>query len=163
VSDFRTLTLADALAVAGAMREWDRRCVRAMLGDDDAESFAVNRWQTDGPAWVLDQDGAPVLVCGLSWQNSWTAAFWLIATDHVAGQSWRKLIRGTRTVIANVTDPAHEHYRHRVEAYTLGGWTAAEALVERLGFTRESVRRGSGAGGEDLHCWVIVGQPKERQ
>jgi hypothetical protein len=157
VSTFTTLTLAEALAVVGGMREWDRRAVRALLGDIEDEAFAVTRWSSEGPAWTANQGGAPVAIGGLQLVNAWTGVFWFLATDRIAGQTWGKLLRHTRTVISNASNPAHEHYRHRIEAYTLGGWGGAERLVERLGFMHEGVKRGAGSGGEDISTWAITG------
>jgi len=160
---FQDLTLADALTVVDGMRQWDRRVVAAMLGDVGDEAFAVSRWQTDGPAWAVHQDGRPVALGGVSFQNDWAAVCWLIATDEITPQTWRKLARHARKVLANATSPAHEHYRHRVEAYTLGGWDAAAKFAQRFGFAHEGVRRGAGSGGEDLHMWAIVGPVKEKK
>jgi hypothetical protein len=160
VSTFTALTLAESLEVVRGMREWDRRAVRALLGDIGEEDFAASRWSTDGPAWTAHQAGEKVAIGGLQFVNAWIGVFWFLATDRIAGQTWGKLLRHTRTVIANASNPAHEHYRHRIEAYTLGGWGGAERLVERLGFVREGVRRGAGSGGEDINTWAITGPAK---
>lgn len=160
MTELRTMTLADAMVVTAGMRDWDRRAVRALMGEISDEAFAVSRWQQDGPAWALYQNGTPVAVGGLAFMSAWSAVFWLLCTPQMTGQSWRKLLRQTRTVIVNVTSPAHEHYRHRVEAHTLGGWGGADALVERLGFRLEGCRRKAGSGGEDFHVWAIAGQVK---
>jgi hypothetical protein len=160
MSGFRTLTLADCLAVVGAMRDRDRECVRALRGPISDDDFAMDRVQAYGPAWSLQQDGRAVAVGGISFQNSWACTFWMFATDEMTRESWRKLIRHTRTVLGNATNPAHEHYRHRVEAYTLDGWQGAADLAARFGFVHEGVRKGFGSGGEDMNVWAIVGPVK---
>lgn len=159
-SAFHDLSLADALAVARVMRDRDRQCIKALMGDLSDESFAVNRWQSPGPAWSLHQAGGPVAVGGVTLQNAWSCVFWMFATGRISSHSWRKLIRHTRTVLGNVTNPRTVHYRHRVEAYTLSGWTEAAALAERFGFKHEGTRRGFGSGGEDMEVWAIVGPAK---
>lgn len=157
MNTFTELTLAESIEVVQSMRELDRRAVRALLGYIGEEEFAASRWSTDGPAWTVNQGGTPVAIGGLQFVNAWTGVFWFLATNRIAGQTWGKLLRHTRTVIANASNPAHEHYRHRIEAYTLDGWGGAERLVERLGFVHEGARRGAGSGGEDINTWVITG------
>jgi hypothetical protein len=154
---FKTLTLADALSVVSRMRERDRQCVRAAMGQASDEAVAVGRWQTDGPAWSLWDERGPQAIGGLSFQNGWSAVFWLFATDDMRGNSWRKLIRHTRTVIANVTAPAHG--RHRIEAHVLSEWSEAREFARRLGFELEGVRRAAGAGGEDIEIWTPRSSP----
>ncbi len=156
----RDLSLSDCLFVASRMREADRQCVLALMGPVSDDEFAISRVQSYGPAWSMAQGGQPVAVGGVTLQNPWSCVFWMFATDAINGESWRKLIRHTRTVLANVTNPCHEHYRHRVEAYTLGGWDGAEGLAERFGFRHEATRRGFGSGGEDMNVWAIVGPVK---
>lgn len=159
---FRTLSLADALAVCSDMRARDWQCVRAICGDLSAEDFAANRWHTDGPAWTFLQDGKPAAIGGLSFSTGWSAVFWMVATPALAHQSWRNLLRHARTVLANVCNPDHPHYRHRVEAHTLAGWKEADAFAERLGLRLEGRRFAVGCGGEDVNVWVRIGAPKEK-
>ena len=154
---FRTLSLPDALMVVTSMRDQDRVCFRAVMGDIGDELIAVNRWQTDGPAWTLLQDGVPAAICGVSFANSWLAALWLVGTPGLTGQSWRKLIRHARTVLRNLSDPRHPEYRHRIESHVLSTWPQASRLVEVLGFRLESTRIAAGRGGEDLQTWAMTG------
>lgn len=151
-----TLTLADTLAVVARMRDLDRRCVAAAMGEVSDEVFAANRWQTEGPAWSLWDDRGPQAVFGLTLVNGWTAVAWLVATDQMRRDSWRKLIRHSRTVLANVTDRANPNFRHRVEAHVLCEWTRASAFAQHLGLEREGTRRAAGAGGEDIEIWTKV-------
>lgn len=152
------MTMADALHVVQRMREQDRCCVRAMLGDIEDEAFAVNRWQTNGPAFtVCDDSGAPVLVGGLTLHSEWFAVAWLLAVPGIGAQTWRKVVRLGRTVLMNATDPQHPQYRHRIEAHVLAGWAEAERFAPRFGFRPEGVRRAAGSGGEDFQTWAIVG------
>ena len=144
----RQLTLADALIVASQMREEDRKCVRAVMGDVSDEIFAVNRWSTEGPAWVLDQDG-PVAMFGLSSSSPWMYTAWLVASPRCARQSWKKLIRFARIVRGNV--PAH-----RVEALVLSGWVEAARFAHSMGFVHEGTRRKAGRDGQDIEVWGYV-------
>lgn len=156
----RTLTLDDALHVVRRMREADRRCVRAVLGDIEDEAFAVGRWQTTGPAWTVLQDGEPVAIGGLTLHTAWLAVPWLVATPDLRRETWRKLIRQGRTVLANASDPRHPQYRHRIEAHVLAEWPEAEAFAPRFGFVLEGTRRSAGRGGEDIQMWAITGPVK---
>lgn len=150
------LGLDDALHVVRGMRAQDRAGIEALLGDIDDEVFAVNRWQTDGPAWCLRQDGEPVAIFGLQLPNDWTATAWLLCTPALGALSWRKLIRHSRTVAANLMDPAHQAFRHRVEAHVMAAWPEAAAFAERLGFQLEGTRRAAGRQGEDVQLWAMV-------
>lgn len=152
------MTLADALQVVQRMRPEDRHCVRAMLGDIEDEAFAVNRWQTNGPAWaVCDESGAPVVIGGLTLHTDWLAVAWLLAVPGLSPQTWRKVVRLGRTVLGNAADPAHPQYRHRIEAHVLACWPEAARFAPRFGFQLEGARRGAGAGGEDIQMWAITG------
>jgi hypothetical protein len=152
----RELTLADALYVVRHMRQRDRDGFRAALGEQSDDELAVGRFQAYGPAWALDVDGVPAAIGGLHLVNGWTAVMWLVVSEGVAPESWRKLMRHTRTVIANALDSANEHGRRRIEAYVMGNWPEAQKLVQRLGFSHEGTRRGAGSGGEDLQMWALL-------
>lgn len=157
----RDLTLDDALHVVRSMRDVDRLCVRALTGGITDESFAMDRFNSAGPAWsVLGADGAPVACTGLSFQTQWCGVVWLLATPGIGRHSWATVMRLARTVLGNVLDPANVHYRHRVEAHTLAGWSGAAGLAKRLGFVHEGTRRAAGAGGEDMHVWAMTGPAK---
>lgn len=158
----RSLTLAGALMVTLDMRPMDAACVRAITGNDPGEWFAVERFQSHGVALELLQDGEPVAMAGLSLPNDWTGVLWLVARPALRLQSWRKLVRSARTVLARAGDPTHPEYRHRIEAHVLAAWPEAQRFVQALGFELEHVRRGAGSRGEDLQVWVRLGPPKER-
>lgn len=156
---FETLTLAHALHVIDRMRPMDRACAVAVLGLDwDREAFAVNRWQTDGPAWTMvGEGGEPLAVGGLSFSNAWTGVLWLICSDHLQGpQTWRKLLRHMGKVMRSALDPANPYARRRIEAHVLASWPEAQSLVRHLGMTLEGTRRGAGCGGEDLQIWATL-------
>lgn len=157
----RDLTLADALCVASQMRDEDRACVRAIRGGFDDEAFAVDRWNTSGPAWTLLEDGQPAAIGGLSFSTPWIGVLWLVARPNLRRESWRKLIRKARTVIAIAGDPACEHYRHRIEAHVLLGWDGAQRFADRLGLQLEGTRVAVGSAGESINVWVRLGPPKE--
>ena len=149
------LTLEDALMVCASMRERDRRCVRAALGEVSYDVFAVNRWQTDGPAWSLHQDGAPVAIFGLSFQNDWVATAWLVATPQCSLNSWGKLLRFAKTVRNQAMGPGPFH-KGRIEAQVLVGWSDASRFAGCLGFVLEGIKRRAGSGGEDFEIWAVT-------
>jgi hypothetical protein len=157
----RELRLEDALHVTRSMRDIDRVCIQALTGGITDESFAMDRFNSDGPAWtVLGSDGRPVACTGLTFQTAWTGVVWLLATPGIGVHSWANVMRLARRVLRNATDPANSHYRHRVEAHTLAGWAGAADLAKRLGFVHEGTRRAAGAGGEDMHVWAMYGPAK---
>lgn len=156
----RDLTLADALAVCADMRDEDAQCVRAVCGRESGEWFAVDRWQTAGPAWTLVQDGQPWAIGGLSLPNGWTGVLWMVARPGLSAQSWRKALRATRTVIGRALADDNPMRRHRIEAHVLRGWSGASRFAQHLGLELEAVRRNAGARGESVEVWVVLGDPK---
>lgn len=151
----REMTLQDALIVCADMRPEDRDCVRAMCGCEPGEWFAVDRWKTDGPAWVLEQDGQPWCIGGLSFSNAWSGVLWLVARPGMRAQTWRKVMRAARMVL-EVMDPAHPLHRHRVEALVLESWQGAQALADRLGLVLEGTRRAMGSNRESVQMRAAV-------
>ena len=154
------LSLPGALIVCADLRPLDAACVRAVCGREPGEWFAVDRWSTHGVALELLQDGSPWAIGGLSMPNAWSAVLWMVARPGMTGQSWRKLIRQVRTLVAHACNPAHPEYRHRVEAHVLDGWAEAAEFVRRLGFELEHTRRQAGRGGESVQVWVRLGPVK---
>lgn len=155
------LTLAGALVVTHDMRPQDAACVRAIAGSEPGDWFALERFQTHGVALELVQDGQPMAMAGLSMPNTWTGVLWMVARPGLRLQSWRKLVRTARKVLARAGDPANPEYRHRIEAHVLAQWPEAQRFVQALGFELEHVRRAAGSRGEDLQVWVRVGPAKE--
>lgn len=150
---FQQLTLADALVVASGMRPDDRACLEAVTGVCDAEAFALNRWQTDGAAWAMYEDGRPVAMFGLSRVNPWTLNAWLIGTPALSLQSWKKLLRFCRTVRGNALQTTR-----RIECMVLSTWPRAARFAESLGFELEGVKRGAGREGQDVLLYAITGK-----
>lgn len=151
----KRLTLEDALYVCANMRERDQQCIQALLGEVSYDIFAVNRWQTGGPAWCLEQDGIPTVIFGLSFHNDWLAVAWMVATPGCSRQSFKKLMRFARTVRANVMAPG-PHQKRRIEAHVLSGWDEASRFAEHLGFVHEGIRRKAGKDGQDLEMWAVT-------
>lgn len=159
----RELSLADALRVAQNMRELDRRGVAAILADISAEDFAISRWKTYGPAWAMAEDDGDALVMGgVNFTNDWAGTMWLVAIEGLRPESWRKLLRFTRTVISNALDPKNIAARHRIEAHVMADWPGAQRLVKRLGFTYEGTLRQAGKNGESVQVWSIVRERSEQ-
>jgi hypothetical protein len=153
----RTLTLDDALFVVRRMRVEDRRCLQAVLPDATDDSFAIDRFNTDGPAWTMcNADCVPVAIAGIAFQTRWSGTIWMVATDGIDRYSFGKLIRLARTVLGQITDPSHPAYKQRIEANVLAGWTGASRFIRHLGFEYEGTRRSAGVGGEDIEMWSIV-------
>jgi len=147
---FRQLTLADALMVSAGMRAEDRECLEVVLGACDVEGFAVNRWQSDGAAWSMEQGDRPVAIFGLSRVNPWTLNAWLIGTPALSVQSWKKLLRFSRTVRGNALQTTR-----RIECMVLSTWPRAARFAESLGFELEGVKRGAGRDGQDVLLYAI--------
>lgn len=150
------LTLSDALYVVGSMREDDRRALRAVVGPVNDDVAAANRWQTEGPAWTLLDDNVPVAICGLSLHTKWSAIAWLICTPRMTGESWRKLMRHARTVLANMAAGGLQ----RIEAHVMADWPGAIRFAQQLGGVLEGTRRKAGRHGEDIQMWAIVKESK---
>lgn len=146
--ELRTLTLADALHVAQNMRQADRDCLSTAANITEPESYAVNRWQTDGPAWTL-VDGEPVAIGGIAMATPWIGVAWMASTDRMSPASWKKLVRHTRTVLSNAARTIP-----RIEAYVLGTWPHAEKFARRCGFVLEGVRHRAGREGQDVLTFV---------
>jgi hypothetical protein len=159
---FRTLTLGDALHVVQRMRLEDRHCIRQLVGELTDEAFAINRFQTDGPAWSVWQDGKPVLVGGLQFATPWIGIAWLVATPACSLQTWRKVLRFARTVAGNATNPANPHFKQRIEAHVMQEWTAAVSFARHAGLQLEGTRRAAGRGGEDVQVWGLVARKETR-
>lgn len=156
----RDLTMADALIVCSDMRPEDAACVRAIMGEEPGDWYAVDRFQTPGPAWALVQDGQPWAIGGLTTRR-WCGLLWMVARPGLSGQSWRKVLRLARNILAVATDPASPQYLHRVEAHVLGGWVGAERFADRIGgLMFEGTRRAAGSRGEDVHVWAWTGPAK---
>lgn len=147
---FHTLTLDAALHVCRNARQQDWACIRAMLGDVSPEVFAVNRYQTDGAAWWLEQDGTAVAILGVQRQHERAGCAWLVCTDRM--RSFKKLLRFSRTVAANAMGSGWL----RIEAHTLVGWAEAERYALKCGMQFEGLRRCCGVSGESFKTFSMV-------
>lgn len=157
------LTLADTLSVVRRMRPRDRECVRELLGEVTDEDFAIDRFRSYGPAWTLkDEHGTAWAVGGLSLVSGWTGILWLVVAEGMQLQSWRKLVRHTRTIILNALDPANELGRHRVEAHILSSWPEAQAFIQQVGMVCEGTRYAAGSSGADIQVWAMLSRNIQR-
>jgi len=130
-----------------------------MRGDLNPDAFAVDRWQSADAGWTFLDDAGPLFIGGLTFSTAWSGTLWLIGHERVDAlndQSWRKLVRQTRTVVSNALDPANPHARRRIDAHVMSGWPAARRLVQHLGFEHEGTCRHAGSGGEDFEIWARV-------
>ncbi len=150
---FRQLTLPDALVVTSGMRVEDRECLVAVVGACDSDLLAINRWQTPGAAWALYEEGRPIAILGLSEVNAWTLNAWLLATPRMSHQSWKKLLRFSRTVRGNALKTTR-----RIECMVLSTWPRAIRFAESLGFELEGVKRSAGKDGQDVLLYAILGK-----
>ena len=150
----RDMTLADALIVCAGMRQEDAACMRAVRNEEPGDWCAVDRWQSHGPAWALYQDGEPWAIGGLTLLTGWSAVMWFIAREGMREQSWRHVLRQTRTVIERASAHDNPERRHRIEAHVLHGWAGATKLVRHLGFRFEGIRHQAGANGESFEVWA---------
>lgn len=150
--ELRTLTLADALHVASRLRQADFDCLQSATSLVTAESFALNRWQTDGAAWTL-VDGEPVAIGGLAMAVPWIGVAWMASTDAMTPASWKKLVRHSRTVFANAAKTIP-----RIEAYVIDSWPEAMKYAQCCGFVLEGVRHRAGREGQDILTFVYQGK-----
>ena len=98
---FETLTLDAALYIVRNMRPENRESMMQGLPDMSPETFAINRWQTDGAAWALFQDGVPVAMGGIAMALPWLGVAWFVVASGINRNSWKKLLRFSRRVFAN--------------------------------------------------------------
>lgn len=145
-----SLTLGAAQYICQRMRALDAQVMRAMMGDLKPDTFAINRYQSNGAAWFLEQDGEPVAMFGLEQLNDRCVVAWLCCTDSM--RSFKKLIRFSRTV----ADNAAEAGIARIEAHVMEGWGEAEGFAQRLGMELEGTRRMCGTAGESFHIFARV-------
>lgn len=148
---FETLSLSAAVHIVKNMRAQDRDCILVMTEGHTDESFAVNRWQTDGAAWHFLQDGIPVAMGGICQINPWTGVAWMVSTDGVSSESWKKLIRFSRKVFNNARKTIP-----RIEAHVLQGWEQAERYAPKMGFTYEGTRFKAARDGRNVLVFAIT-------
>lgn len=151
---FRTLTLADALAVTERMRQVDADCLHAVSEVTSPELYALAHWQHEGAAWTLLDGETPVAIGGVKLPVPWIGVVWMVCTDGMTPASWKKLIRHGRKVLGNASKQAA---LRRVECYVLSTWPEAREFAERFGFELESVRHGAGRDGQDVLTYVYRG------
>lgn len=149
---FETLTLAAALHVCQNMRTEDRDCLAAIMGDTTPETFAINRWQTNGAAWAYYQDGVPVVIAGISQAVPWLGTAWMVVADGVTNDSWKKIIRFSRNVFRNASKKLQ-----RIDAYAIATWPDACKYPKCFGFTQVNVREKAGRDGQDVLEFAIIG------
>lgn len=152
----RDLTLLDACIVCSDMRAEDVACVRAATGREPGEWFAVDRWQSNGPAWTWLQDGMPWAIGGLTLVNDWAGVAWFVARPGLRRSSWIAVVRAMHRVLRASTATDNPQRRRRIEAHVLHGWVGASALARHMGLQFEGLRLGAGARGESFEMWGLV-------
>lgn len=152
---FEKLSLEAALHICNHMRRSDRECLESMIGDIAVNSFAINRWQTTGAAWAFYQDGVPVLMGGIAESVPWMGMAWMVSADGVSADSWKKVIRFSRTVFTN----AALHYS-RIDAQVISTWPQAKKYAAKVGFKQMNIREKAGREGQDVLEFGIIGASK---
>lgn len=151
---FRTLTLADAVAVTTRMRRADADCLRAVSEITDPQQYAIHHFQAEGAAWTLLDGDEPVAIGGVRLPVPWTGVLWLVATDRMRPSTWKKILRHTRIVLNNASKQLR-----RVECHVLGTWPEAIRFAQQLGFELEGVQRSAGRDGQDILTYVFQEKP----
>ncbi|MBF8177247.1 hypothetical protein [Herminiimonas contaminans] len=149
---FDTLSLEASLHICKNMRATDLACLQAVMGDISVESFAIDRYQTHGAAWAFYQDGVPVVMAGITSSVPWLGVAWMVSTDAVSADSWKKIIRFSRNVFRN----ASRKYQ-RIDAYVLETWPQAKRYAEKVGFKQVNVRERVGREGQNVLDFAIIG------
>lgn len=152
---FAALTLESSLHVCKNMRALDLNCLQTVMGDISIEAFAIDRWRTDGAAWAFYQDGVPVVIAGISSSVPWLGVAWMVSTDNVTAQSWKKIIRFSRNVFRN----AIQRYQ-RIDAFVLETWPDAKKYAEKVGFKQVNVRERVGREGQSVLDFAIIRSDK---
>lgn len=148
----QTLSLDAAIAIVRNLRAEDLQCFEATMPVFNADLYAINRWQSDGAAWHLLQDGRPVVMGGITMVTPWIGLAWMVVAKGVTQASWKRLLRFSRTVFKN----ARQTFP-RIEAHVLGGWTQAGRYASTLGFVLEGTRRRVGRDGQDVLTFAMIG------
>lgn len=150
---FETLTLDAAIYIARNMRPENRDSMLQGLPDMSPEAFAINRWQTDGAAWALFQDGTPVAMGGIAMTLPWLGVAWFVVAEGITRDSWKKMLRFSRTVFANARKTIP-----RIEAQCVDGWAMAEKYAKSVGFQYEFTRERAARDGRGIKSFVILGE-----
>lgn len=148
---FETLSLAASVHIVRNMRDEDRECLELMTGEAPGDAFAVSRWQTNGAAWHLLQDGRPVVMGGICQTTPWSGVAWMVTAKGTSPESWKKLIRFSRTVFTNARKTIP-----RIEANVLQGWGQAEKYAPKMGFAYEGTRRRAARDGRNVLVFSIT-------
>ena len=149
---FEQITLPAALHICQNMRQLDRDCLIATLGGFSPEAFAIDRWQTVGAAWAFYQDGVPVLMAGIEQRVPWMGVAWMVSTEAVTNDSWKKIIRFSRNVFNNASIKLQ-----RIEAYAIETWPEACKYPKLFGFKQVNVKQKAGKDGQNVIEFAIIG------
>lgn len=149
---FAPLSLEASLHICRNMRPADLRCLQAVMGDISIESFAIDRYQTNGAAWAFYQSGEPVVMAGISSSVPWLGVAWMVSTEGVSADSWKKIIRFSRNVFRN----ASRKYQ-RIDAFVLETWPEAKKYAGKVGFKQVNVREKVGRDGQNVLDFAIIG------
>lgn len=153
---FETLTLEGALYIAQHTRGINLNTFRECVPEVSPETFAINRWKSEGAAWQMIQDGVPVAMGGIEMVAPWLGVAWMSVTDQMSDQSWKKLIRFSRRVFENASKTIP-----RIEAHCYEGWGMAQKYLKALGFQYEFTRARAAKDGRGVVSFVIFGGVSE--
>lgn len=146
------LSLDAALHIAKNMKQAHRQCLAITMGEISDEVFALHRWQSNGAAWTFYQDGEPVFMGGIEQNVPWQGTAWMVTTGHIRPESWKKIIRFSRTVFKNASRQIQ-----RIDAHVLEGWPEAQKYAEKIGFKLVNVREKACLGGQGIYEYAIIG------
>ena len=150
----RPASLGDVLAVARAMRAWDRREIFACRWDDDAEAFARGLFalcDTQGAVWAAGRagpagrDSAVAIVGGVEqWPGCWSAL--AFATDEFEDIAFGLTRRVRREIIPWMVRAG----ARRVECRSHAGHLKAHRWLAALGARCEARHAEAGRDGADF-------------
>jgi len=147
----RQATLVDLAYVIANAREEDLRSIRAFIGDQNLEMFAIRRFEETLTRWARVIDNLPVAVGGIAEPIKGVAHLWLICTD----QGWdrpKELYSFTQRLVKGIFDGTGFH---RLQAQCLDS-EGAVRLLEHLRFNFEGRMVCGGAHREDLLSYGMV-------
>lgn len=148
----------EVLAVAGAMRDWDRCEIFACRWDDDAAEFGRGVFElcaAQGACWAAGRRDMPAAIVGAveQWPGCWSAL--AFATDE-----FEEIALGlTRKVRAEIVPWMVRAGARRVECRSHAGHVQAHRWLRMLGARCEGRHAGAGRDGADFLTFAWRREP----